>query len=101
MIITTLAAWSYEHCVGTMVFDSELDVLCAVIRHMPDFIQPQEEGGRIHWAIWNETTQGENFAERWNAETAKAQAFFDWHAAAICDLESFTAAEGLDRLSKT
>ncbi len=100
VIITTLAAWSYEHCVGTMVFDSELDVLCAVIRHMPDFIQPQEEGGRIHWAIWNETTQGENFAERWNAETAKAQAFFDWHAAAIRDLESFTAAEGLDRLSK-
>src|SRR6185437_9368066 len=33
VIITTLAAWSYEYCVNSAVFDSELDVLCAVIRH--------------------------------------------------------------------
>jgi hypothetical protein len=76
VIITTLAAWSYEYCVRTYVYDSELDVLCDVIRHMPD----------------------ENFAERWNSEPARAQAFFEWHAAAVADLERLAQSEGLDRL---
>jgi hypothetical protein len=101
VIVTTLAAWSYEYCVHTMEFDSELDVLYDVIRHMPDFIRQQVVSDRVHWAIWNETTEGENFAERWNVEPAKAQAFFDWHAAVMRDLECLTAAEGLDRLGKS
>lgn len=101
VIVTTLAAWSYEYCIQTMVFDSELDVLYAVIRHMPDFIGQEVVSGRVHWAIWNETTEGENFAERWNSEPAKAEAFFDWHAAVMRDLERLTAAEGLDRLGKS
>ena len=100
VIVTTLAAWSYEYCVRSMIFDSELDVLCEVIRHMPDFVQRETVSGRLEWAVWNETTQGENFAERWNADPPKAQAFFDWHAAAMADLARLTAAEGLDHLSK-
>ncbi|WP_337998317.1 nucleotidyltransferase [Oleispirillum naphthae] len=100
VIITTLAAWSYEYCVQTMVFDSELDVLCEVIRHMPNFIQRGAMGSHVKWMIWNETTEGENFAERWNVEPAKAQAFFDWHAAAVRDLERLSVTEGLDVLGK-
>jgi hypothetical protein len=100
VIVTTLAAWSYEYCVRSAVFDSELDVLCAVFRHMPDFIGRQVVAGRVEWSIWNETTEGENFAERWNAEPAHAKAFFDWHAAAMADLERLTQSEGLDRLSE-
>lgn len=98
IIITTLTAWSYEYCVSRMVFDSELDVLCEVIRHMPDFIEQEVVAGCVEWAIWNETTEGENFAERWNAEPARAQAFFSWHRAAMADLERLTRAEGLDGL---
>ena len=101
VIITTLAAWSYEHCVRTMVFDSELDVLCAVIRHMPNFICQGGVGGHVQWAIWNETTEGENFAERWNTDPAKAQAFFDWHKAAIQYFESLSSVEGIDILGKS
>jgi len=56
--------------------------------------------GRVEWSIWNETTEGENFAERWNAEPAYAKAFFNWHAAAMADLERLTQSEGLDRLSE-
>lgn len=99
VIITSLAAWSYEYCVGSMVFDSELDVLHAVIRHMPSFIQRQTVAGRTEWAIWNETTAGENFAERWNSDPARTAAFFAWHAAAMADLERLSQAEGLDRLN--
>ncbi len=29
----------------------------------------------------NETTDGENFAEKWNANPVLAAAYFDWHAA--------------------
>ena len=72
VIITTLAAWSYEYCVGSAVFDSELDVLCAVIRHMPNFIGRQVVAGHVEWSIWNETTEGENFAERWNARMTES-----------------------------
>jgi hypothetical protein len=100
VIITTLAAWSYEYCVRSAVFDSELDVMCAVIRHMPDFIERRGVAGQVQWFIWNETTEDENFAERWNAEPARVKAFFDWHAAAMADLERLTESEGLDRLSE-
>lgn len=99
VILTTLAAWSYEYCVKNMIFDSELDVLLAVIHHMPNFIEQRNVAGRTEWFIWNETTEGENFAERWNAEPERAQAFFTWHAAAMADLERLTQSEGLDRLS--
>jgi hypothetical protein len=99
VIITTLAAWSYEFCVHNRVYDSELDVLCDVIRHMPDFIQQQSVNGRLEWFIWNETTEGENFAERWNSEPERAKAFFEWHAAAVADLEQIVQSEGLDRLT--
>lgn len=101
VIITTLAAWSYEYCVNSFVYDSELDVLCDVIRHMPDFIVQHEVAGRVEWFIWNETTEGENFAERWNSDPSRAKAFFEWHTAAVADLERLARSEGLDGLSKS
>jgi hypothetical protein len=68
IIITTLAARSYEYCVKMSPFDTELDVLLATIRKMPDFIErPVLEGRVVYW-VPNETTQGENFADRWNTE---------------------------------
>jgi hypothetical protein len=99
VIITTLAAWSYEHCVHNMVFDSELDVLCTVVEHMPHFIQREIVAGRVQWLIPNDTTAGENFAERWNSDPALATAFFEWHAAAEQALRSLMEARGLDGLS--
>jgi hypothetical protein len=94
-----LAAWSYEHCVHNMVFDSELDVLCTVVEHMPHFIQREIVAGRVQWLIPNDTTAGENFAERWNSDPALATAFFEWHAAAEQALRSLMEARGLDGLS--
>jgi hypothetical protein len=99
VIVTTLAAWSYERAVASNVFDSELDVLRTVIAGMPDFIQRPVVGGRLTWAIWNETTAGENFAERWNAEPARARAFFEWHAAVMADLDELGRSAGLDELT--
>jgi hypothetical protein len=99
IVITTLAARAYEHCVGMRTFDTELDVLLAVIRTMPDFIERRMVEGRMIYWVPNETTEGENFADRWNTEPARVTAFFAWHAAALADFESLVAFQGLDRIT--
>lgn len=73
-------------------------MLCAVIRHMPRFIERQVIDGRQQWFIWNETTTGENFAEKWNDDPRRAQSFFEWHARALSDIERLVAIDGLDNL---
>jgi hypothetical protein len=100
VIVTTLAARSYEYCVGAFVYDSELDLLCDIIRNMPTFIENRVIGGQPQWFIWNETTSGENFAEKWNADPGRAASFFAWHARALVDVEGLAEVEGLDQLNK-
>jgi hypothetical protein len=100
VIITTLAARSYEYCVGNFVYDSELDVVQDILRHMPSFIEKRIVQGSTHWFIWNETTSGENFAEKWNADPSRAEAFFAWHNRATTDLDRLANIEGIDLLNK-
>lgn len=66
ILVTTLAALSYEYCVMTFIYDDELQLLIDVLRHMADFIETRRVDGRLQWFVWNETTTGENFAEKWN-----------------------------------
>jgi hypothetical protein len=101
IIITTLAARSYEYCVGSFVYDAPFDLLVDVVARMPDFIDGapfRGDGGS--WAIWNETTQGENFAEKWNVDPELAAAFFEWHSLISADLAALSAGEGLDKLGE-
>ena len=100
VIITTLASRAYEHCVRNKVYDSELELLCDVIRHMPTFITHCDVDGRVHWFIWNETTDHENFAEKWNSDPRRPHAFYTWHRQMLTDLESLIHIEGLDLLFK-
>ncbi|HEY8594573.1 MAG TPA: nucleotidyltransferase [Devosiaceae bacterium] len=98
IIITTLAMQAYEYCVSKHVFADELEVLVETIRMMPHFIErPVMDGDQI-FAIWNETTTGENFAERWNSEPARVMAFYEWHAKALADFEAIRDAVGLDTI---
>ena len=101
IIITTLAAQSYEYCVKSFVFDSELDVLIATIRLMPHFIDKPVVNGRRIYVVANETTGGENFAERWNTEPARAAAFYEWHAKALADFEALPDLQGIDVIGKS
>jgi hypothetical protein len=101
VIITTLAAWAYEYCVTRNVYDSELDLACDVIRHMPSFIEERLVAGHRQWFIWNDTTDGENFAEKWNSDPRRAEAFFAWHRRLSADLDALSAVEGMDRLNKS
>jgi hypothetical protein len=98
IIITTLASQAYEYCVNTFEFDTELDVLIATIRMMPHFIEKPVVAGKQIWLVANETTHGENFAERWNTESERAKAFYRWHTQALADFERFAGLEGVDVL---
>jgi SMODS domain-containing protein len=98
VIITTLTSRSYEWCVTNFEYDHELDLLLDVVRHMPDTIVMRRVDGREQWFIWNETTEGENFAEKWTRRPERAEAFFQWHARFCSDLAELEAARGLDRL---
>lgn len=98
IIITTLAAKSYTHCVSNFIYDAEIDVLINVLRFMPQFIETLD-GGRLFF-VWNETTHGENFAEKWNIDRRLAQAFYEWNAKAISDFENMAGITGLDQIGK-
>jgi hypothetical protein len=99
IVLTTLAARAYEYCVGMFTFDTEFDVLVATIRMMPHCIEERIVGGRRTYWVPNETTQGENFADRWNTEPARVTAFFAWHAKALADFEQLADLQGLDRIT--
>jgi hypothetical protein len=67
---------------------------------MPDTIQTGTVAGQKVWFIWNETTEGENFAEKWNKDPRRAEAFFAWHARAVSDIERLADVEGIDQLRR-
>jgi hypothetical protein len=100
IIITTLAARSYEYCVRLTSYDTEFDVLVATIRLMPHFIERPVENGRQIYLVSNESTRGENFADRWNSEPQRATAFYRWHEIAVADFESLAALEGRDLITR-
>lgn len=100
IIITTLAAQSYEYCINTFGFDTELDVLVDTIRMMPHFIDRPFVSGQRMYVVANETTVRENFAERWNTEPARVKAFYDWHAKVLSDFDNLAQLDGIDRITK-
>ena len=68
---------------------------------MPQFIEQRLVDSRPQYWVANETTEGENFADRWNTEPARVQAFFTWHAKALSDLEKAASFEGLDAITRS
>jgi hypothetical protein len=99
IIITTLLGWSYEDCVRSREYDHDLDLLMEAVRGMPNFIQIKDGAGQKIYVIPNETTAGENFAEKWNEDPRRAGAFYDWHDNLVETLEDFVRAEGEDAVS--
>ncbi len=99
VIITQLAAQSYEFCVRNYSFDNELDLLLHTVKRMTLFIERHEIGGRMHYFVWNETTEGENFAEKWNEDPGRAVAFYRWHKRVELDLERLNELDGMDQLT--
>jgi Second Messenger Oligonucleotide or Dinucleotide Synthetase domain len=100
IIITTLASRAYEFCVGNFTYDHELDLIVDLLRRMPNSIETRVNGTGVEWYLWNQTTVGENFCEKWNKHPERARAFFEWHGKLVADVEHLAEAEGLDVLRR-
>ena len=60
--------------------------------------RPGRSTALVQWYIWNETTAGENFAEKWNRRPERAQAFYAWHGRLCADIAELPTVRGIDRL---
>ena len=99
VIITELAARAYEHLVKNYIFENEFDLLLHIVKMLAVFIdeRPTTDG---KWAIWNHATQGENFAEKWNRDRARADAFFQWQRVAEAGFGRLVDIEGRDAIAE-
>jgi hypothetical protein len=100
IIVTTLASRTYEYCVNQFEYDHELDLIVDVLRRMPTMLQTGNFEGRLVWYLWNQTTAGENFCEKWNKYPERAAAFFEWHHKVVADVEHLAGARGLDQVRR-
>jgi hypothetical protein len=71
-----------------------------VLRRMPQMLQTTTIEGRVVWRLWNQTTAGENFCEKWNRHPERATAFFEWHGKVVADVEHLAGARGLDQVRR-
>jgi hypothetical protein len=105
IIITTLASKAYEKCVNGYTYTNELDILTDILKHMDEFIKITKYQGRSFYEIPNETSEGENFAEKWNLHPERAESYFEWRTNALENIEEMINTNGLDmigeRLSKS
>lgn len=100
IILTTLAARAYAHCTARFAYADTYELILDVVRRMSDFIAVDERNGRPFYFIENETTAGENFADKWNLDQRLPQAFYGWHRDAIAMLEELVGIDGKDRLGQ-
>jgi len=75
IIITTLAAKSYQYCIQKFSYNNEFDLMVDTLKYMPVFIEAKD---REYW-IENPTVNNENFAEKWNDRLIKKYNFDTWH----------------------
>jgi hypothetical protein len=103
IILTTLATQAYEQAVKNLVFDSELEVMQAVLRTMPNFIGWEQDAdtGQYVRVVANPTTTGENFADKWKRSPAYSKAFAEWQQQALRDFDKLAELEGRDRLQSS
>lgn len=101
VIITTLAGWAYAKCASQQTYADEFDFITAVIREMPTFITIEMRSGQRHYTVKNETTAGENFADKWNIDPRRASAFYVWHADVLSSVESLLQIEGVDQFAES
>lgn len=100
IVITTLAARAYEESVQHS-FETELDLMRDVIARMAKFIRREERAAGAVYVIENETTLGENFADKWNEDPRLPVAFYTWHAEVELRLRRMIDDAGTDTLRKS
>lgn len=101
VIITTLAARAYEDiCKRREFFDAELDLLLAVVERLHLYVEKRTGVlGQVELWVPNATTDGENFAEKWNRpDSLLFDAFLKWQAQASKDFGALAEADDAEKL---
>ena len=68
---------------------------------MPTFIEVEMRAGKPFYMVKNETTAGENFADKWNHDQKRAEAFYAWHADVLNSVQSLLQIEGVDQFAES
>ena len=68
---------------------------------MPTFIHTEMRSGQKHYIIRNETTVGENFADKWKDDPRLPKVFYEWHEDVLSSVESLLQIDGMDRISES
>ena len=98
VIITTLLMHAYEDAVRRP-HETPWDFVLAVVKLIPSYITIKDLGrGRYEFELPNPTTEGENFAERWNEDPRRARDFWRWHQQLTADLVTLATLDGEDRV---
>lgn len=97
IVVTTLATRAYEQLVVAQHFDTEFDLMVTVGEGMQQHIGLTALTG---YSIPNPSNPLENFAEKWNNDRRRADAFFEWHKRAVADVKLLAQAQGLDRIGQ-
>lgn len=87
IIITTLAAQAYKNQTDVV------DALISIAEEMPRYIR--NEGGK--YIVENPAEPGENFADKWNEDPKRRDAFFRWLAAVRSDFGALSHASDLKK----
>lgn len=101
IIITTLAGWAYAKCASRNTYADEFEFITAVIREMPTFIDIETREAKPFYVVKNETTAGENFADKWNDDPRLPRAFYSWHSNVLASVESLLQIEGVDLIAES
>lgn len=101
VIITTLAAWAYARCAARQAYADAFEFIVAVINEMPTFIRTEIRQGQEYYVIENETTEGENFADKWNKDPRLPVAFYEWHSSVATSIQVLLQIEGADQFAES
>ena len=94
IIITTLIAKCY---------DGETKIYDFICKALNDMVKHISKGSKGEYIIKNPVMNSENFADKWQGNPAKAQAFWRWQKKAIADfrrLETLTSYTEIDKVFK-
>ena len=98
IIITTLLMQAYEDAI-LQPHETPWDFVLEVVRLMPYYIKKTQTGPDSYkFDLPNPTTDGENFAERWNEDMRRARDFWRWHQKLESDLTTLASLQGEDRI---
>lgn len=97
IIITTLAARSYENIMRRQSFSTEFyDIVLKIVEEMPNYIQSRNG---IKW-IPNPVNPNENFADKWGSDARLERRFYDWHGKLLDLLQGDEMVKGLKMRSE-